>query len=597
MASKELQIILTAKDKASKELSGVSGSLEKLKKAAKVGALALGALAITMGTLAVNAAIKFESAMSDINTLFDDNGEKIAELETGIKRLLTTMPKSAEDLGASAYAIISAGITDTSEALNVLEASTKLAVAGLGSTEEATTLLVLAQNNFKDSTLSAEEKANVLFKTVRNGITTVAQMSQSFGLLAPLFETVGGTLEEMSAATAALTQVNKSASISQNSLKAGLVSMSKPTAQATGLFKKLGVDTFEALVKQTGGVVSAWGAMQEATEGNTEEFAKAMGSGEALTAVISLLGSQSESFASSMESMTNGVNVLDEAFKKQTETTKAQWQLMKNNFNVVMMELGAVILPLINTMLTPLIELMKRFGAGMGEAGGFVEFFKKKINEMIQFIEDNTGLITVFKTAFEDVAIVFQEFLLPELKKLWEALQPLMPFLTILAKIFGVILLGAIIAFVKILEGVLIIGIRTLTGAIEGANMVIKFFQDIWNDITDDLAKVVGAIDRVIDAVKRLNVLKSVSNAVSGFLGFGGERAMGGSVSAGKSFLVGERGPELFSPSSSGVITPNNKLGGGNVYINITGTFLDEDSGEKVGNLILDRLKLQGAVG
>jgi len=47
---------------------------------------------------------------------------------------------------------------------------------------------------------------------------------------------------------------------------------------------------------------------------------------------------------------------------------------------------------------------------------------------------------------------------------------------------------------------------------------------------------------------------------VNGF--FGGARANGGPVSSGKSYLVGERGPEMFSPQSNGSIIPNNALGG-----------------------------------
>jgi hypothetical protein len=41
-----------------------------------------------------------------------------------------------------------------------------------------------------------------------------------------------------------------------------------------------------------------------------------------------------------------------------------------------------------------------------------------------------------------------------------------------------------------------------------------------------------------------------------------GKRALGGPVSAGKTYLVGEKGPELFTPGSDGGITPNHKLGG-----------------------------------
>ena len=55
-----------------------------------------------------------------------------------------------------------------------------------------------------------------------------------------------------------------------------------------------------------------------------------------------------------------------------------------------------------------------------------------------------------------------------------------------------------------------------------------------------------------------------------------GARAAGGPVSAGKNYLVGERGPEIFSPSSSGSIIPNHRTGGSvsndnrTITINIT---------------------------
>jgi hypothetical protein len=40
-------------------------------------------------------------------------------------------------------------------------------------------------------------------------------------------------------------------------------------------------------------------------------------------------------------------------------------------------------------------------------------------------------------------------------------------------------------------------------------------------------------------------------------------KAMGGPVSGGSPYVVGEKGPELFVPHASGTIVPNNKMGGG----------------------------------
>ena len=48
-----------------------------------------------------------------------------------------------------------------------------------------------------------------------------------------------------------------------------------------------------------------------------------------------------------------------------------------------------------------------------------------------------------------------------------------------------------------------------------------------------------------------------------------GARADGGPVSQGMAYLVGERGPELFVPGTSGAVVPNNKMGGGNVTVNL----------------------------
>jgi phage-related minor tail protein len=50
---------------------------------------------------------------------------------------------------------------------------------------------------------------------------------------------------------------------------------------------------------------------------------------------------------------------------------------------------------------------------------------------------------------------------------------------------------------------------------------------------------------------------------------FGGFRASGGSVKAGSSYMVGERGPELFTPGRSGSIAPSGSFGGANVVVNV----------------------------
>ena len=53
--------------------------------------------------------------------------------------------------------------------------------------------------------------------------------------------------------------------------------------------------------------------------------------------------------------------------------------------------------------------------------------------------------------------------------------------------------------------------------------------------------------------------------------GVSGTRANGGPVMGGGTYLVGERGPELFTPASSGNISANGSGGGNTVTINVNG--------------------------
>ncbi|MCH8158043.1 MAG: hypothetical protein IID18_09910, partial [Nitrospinae bacterium] len=66
------------------------------------------------------------------------------------------------------------------------------------------------------------------------------------------------------------------------------------------------------------------------------------------------------------------------------------------------------------------------------------------------------------------------------------------------------------------------------------------------------------------------NFINPAASSFAGFL-FGGAREHGGPVTPNKAFLVGERGPELFTPGSAGTIIPNNQLAaaGGPVF-NVT---------------------------
>ncbi len=136
--------------------------------------------------------------------------------------------------------------------------------------------------------------------------------------------------------------------------------------------------------------------------------------------------------------------------------------------------------------------------------------------------------------------------------------------------------------------------------------------QKIYDQIGQSIASgVVDTLSAAVDQTKSLadaaaNTLRNVasillqlgvntalkgtgSSLFSGLTGF----ADGGRPPVGKPSIVGERGPELFVPNTSGTIVPNNKLGGGgatNVVVNVdakgSSASGDSGAGKQLGGLI-----------
>lgn len=108
-------------------------------------------------------------------------------------------------------------------------------------------------------------------------------------------------------------------------------------------------------------------------------------------------------------------------------------------------------------------------------------------------------------------------------------------------------------------------GVKSLEDALVdvtmGASSAKDAFKSMARSIISDLIRIQiqqSITKPLAAAMGGGNFLQTIGSAI-----FGGARANGGAVSAGKSYLVGERGAEMFVPNQSGSIVPNNKLGGG----------------------------------
>ena len=127
--------------------------------------------------------------------------------------------------------------------------------------------------------------------------------------------------------------------------------------------------------------------------------------------------------------------------------------------------------------------------------------------------------------------------------------------------------------------------VSNLTDAVMGTKTLAQAAVSVLNDLKRKLIEV--AIQQAVSGI---------GGKIGGFLGkvFGGGKAAGGPVAANKSFVVGEKGPEILTMGSSrGFITPNNQLGGSttnivNVSVDASGSAVsgNNQDAQALGNVI-----------
>lgn len=133
---------------------------------------------------------------------------------------------------------------------------------------------------------------------------------------------------------------------------------------------------------------------------------------------------------------------------------------------------------------------------------------------------------------------------------------------------------------------------------IEGNGGGIKsFFEALAQDVLKLTTRLL-VLEPIAKSIKEIfggsgGGIGDIFSSFLGSLGFGGARALGGPVSAGRAYLVGERGPELFVPGASGGIVPNGAMGGATININMpAGSNVDRSTASQVAAAVARQLSI-----
>jgi hypothetical protein len=405
-----------------------------------------------------------------------------------------------------------------------------------------------------------------------DGVKSAIEDEAAQTKLATTLKNVTGATDAQIAATESyITQQGLSLGITDDELRPALERLTRATGDV-GEAQKLASLAFDISAGTGKSLETVSNALGKAVEGNVGGLAK--------------LGIGLDAADLKTMSLEEVTKLLGETFGGQAtekaETFAGKMDRLKLAFDEGKETVGAFVLDAITPLLT---------------------IFTDKIVPIITTLSTDIG--EKLSPVFTKLGAFFKDTFIPGLTALWDYLNKyiipifkvtLTPILQGVKSVFGAIgdlvtdntgffkLLGVgLTAFLVLAKPVATFIGGTFKVAFNGIALLI-------DGISLAMKGLVAAVNLVISG---LNLLISGYNIVNNITGGKDlpkipKLAAGGAVQPNRPYIVGEQGQELFVPSSSGRIVPNNKLGGGggNIFINVSGAIDQEGTARQIVNVL-----------
>lgn len=593
----------------------------------------------------ISAAIEFESAMADVRKVVDfETPQQFDEMKSAIIEMSKQMPMAAQDIAAIVAAAGQAGMAGN-DLLKFAEMATKIGVAfdmSADQTGESLAKIKTALGLSVEDVGSLADAMNHLSNTSASAAPDLIDYMNRVGSAGKQF---GFTAEQTVAIGSAMIAAGNEANVAATSFRnvgRALTKGAAATKAQNEAFAQLGLDAEDVARRMQEDAVGTFNDVLDRIRALPKEVQAANISqlfGDEARAIAPLI-ENADLLAGSLASVAEKANYAGSAQKEyeaRSATTANAMQLFQNKIEAVGISIGNALLPAINNLMDkigPLIEKIGEFAAANPAlVQSIVAVSGALVGLRVATALGSFGIANV-KSVFLDITGVVTT-LIPQLGKLRAALMFSGVGIALLAvgaaaawvasNWEGIVAAfdGFKTAFMAAIEPVrpaldpLIEGVGWLFDKISALLGPVNASAEEWRSWGETLgavagggvATLIGAIERVAGALqwvwdKATGAASAVKNFFSSDSGGSTEntpsgaaaarkdrRAGGGRVSPGKSYWVGERRPEIFTPDRSGYIVPNPQAGQGGTQITFAPTLHFGDMGGSNADQIAARVR------
>lgn len=325
--------------------------------------LKISAPLVAAGAGALKVSADFEEGMSKVQAISGATGEDLSKLTEKAKEMGAKTKFSATESAEALQYMAMAG-WKTDDMLAGLEGIMNLAAA---SGEDLGTTSDIVTDDLTAFGLSAKDSghfADIMASASSNANTNVSLLGESFQYCASTCGAMGYSAEDASVVLGLMANAGIKGSQAGTTLKTALVNMVKPTDQMAAVMDKYGLTltntdgSMKSLHEVVDMLREKMGGLSEAEQSSA---AAALFGKESMAGMLSVINASSSDY----DKLTSAINNCDGSAKEMSDTmnnnTKGQLTLLKSQLEGVGIQLGQVLLPVVNDAIKSFSNMVDSF--------------------------------------------------------------------------------------------------------------------------------------------------------------------------------------------------------------------------------------------
>lgn len=376
MADRELQIVTTLKDRASKQLKNsfnrIQGNAESMK---RVGRSLTQYVTVPM-VAAAGASAKFAGtfgqSMERMQVQADISAQKMGKVEQAVKDTANTTGKSMSDI-KQAMTLAQSSTLDLQEANEAVMQAAKASQSGFGNMRDMINAMTTTMNKFEGSIEGPREALNTIIGTATQVQARMTRFTPALLKGSAGMQQLNMSLQEGSALFGKLADAARNTKVAGTQYRQLLKQLSDPQEELQGLIETTwgSMDKFRKSMGEN--AVQAMFRLKDAVEGSDYSLAQLLGRQRAVSGYSNLFASSQEEVANILDKTAGKADVVSNKFEKSgniVRTLKKQWNRLKTE---ALIPLGSTLNKRLKPILKSVVGVLANFANWVKNASPAVQ--------------------------------------------------------------------------------------------------------------------------------------------------------------------------------------------------------------------------------